>query len=41
MATVLSLQKLPVSGVRTELMKNSWISIKCNTAQNSTFSYSC
>jgi hypothetical protein len=41
MLAILSLQKLPVSGSRTDLMKNSWISIKCNTAQNSTFSYSC
>jgi hypothetical protein len=41
MQNVLSLQKMQTTSAQQDVMKNSWFSISCKTAQNSTLSLSC
>lgn len=41
MENVLSLQRMQTTSAQQDMMKNSWFSISCRTAQNSSFSISC
>jgi hypothetical protein len=41
MQNVLSLQKMQTPSAQQDLMQNSWLSVSCKTARNSTLSLVC